>query len=87
MGSAPLGGLLSASSWQSVIESASGLSAWCLTVAMASVGLGTQVSRLRGLGFRPLAAGLVAALVVGIISAGLILALGPRLEALAHFNL
>ena len=54
---------------------------------MASVGLGTQISRLRGLGFRPLAAGLVAALVVGILSASLILALGPRLEALAEFNL
>jgi uncharacterized membrane protein YadS len=51
---------------------------------MASVGLGTQLSRLKGLGFRPLAAGLAAALVVGVLSSGLILAMGSQLEALAQ---
>jgi uncharacterized integral membrane protein (TIGR00698 family) len=83
MGDAPFGGLLSPGSWASAIEGASTLSAWCLTVAMASVGLGTQISRLRVLGLRPLAAGLVAALVVGIFSAGLILVFGSALESLA----
>ena len=83
MGDAPFGGVLSPGTWQSVIEGASTLSAWCLTVAMASIGLGTQISRLRALGIRPLAAGLVAALVVGILSVGLILAFGNALESLA----
>ena len=83
MGDAPFGGLLSPGAWESTIGGVSTLSAWCLTVAMASVGLGTQISRLRGLGLRPLAAGLIAALVVGILSAGLILVFGSDLESLA----
>jgi uncharacterized membrane protein YadS len=40
---------------------------------MASVGLGTHLGRLRKLGFRPLLVGLVAALTVGTVSAGLLL--------------
>jgi len=84
MGDLPFWGLLSVSAWDSLLAGASSLSAWCLTVAMASVGLGTQLSRLRGLGLRPLGAGLAAALVVGLLSAGLILAFGSNLEMLSH---
>ncbi len=84
MGDAPFGGLISLSAWDSLLTGASSLSAWCLTVAMASVGLGTQLSRLRGLGLRPLGAGLAAALVVGLLSAGLILAFGSDLEMLSQ---
>ena len=83
LGDVPWGGLLSSSQWQAVIDGASTLSAWCLTVAMASVGLGTQISRLRGLGLRPLIAGLVAALVVGAISGGLLLVFGAELASFA----
>jgi len=82
IGEVPWGGLISLGQWQAVIEGVSTLSAWCLTVAMASVGLGTQLSRLRGLGLRPLLAGLVAALVVGLISGGLLLAFGTQLAAI-----
>ena len=39
--------------------------AWCLTLAMASVGLGTGLSRIRRLGWKAFAVGLAAALVVG----------------------
>lgn len=39
---------------------------------MASVGLGTNLRRLRTLGLKPLGVGLVAALSVGVVSAGLI---------------
>jgi len=84
MGDVPFAGLLSATQWEAAIANASALSAWCLTIAMASVGLGTQISRLRVLGLRPLAVGLVAALVVGVISAVLIFALGPQLQWLAQ---
>ncbi len=39
---------------------------------MASVGLGTNLKRLRELGFKPLAAGFAAAMIVGGVAAGLI---------------
>ncbi|MEO1573658.1 MAG: putative sulfate exporter family transporter [Pseudomonadota bacterium] len=41
---------------------------FCLTVAMAAVGLGTDLSTLRDTGFRPLAVGLASALMVGVVS-------------------
>lgn len=47
------------------------LEAWAgrlLAVAMAAVGLGTRMSKLKGLGLRPLYAGLGAALAVGLLS-------------------
>ena len=69
LGDSPFAGWLTASTWLSVIDFTENLSAWCLTVAMASVGLGTHLQRLRGLGLRPLGVGLVAALVVGAVSA------------------
>jgi uncharacterized membrane protein YadS len=43
---------------------------------MAAVGLGTSLERMRALGLRPLAAGLVTALAVGGVSAFLIRAFG-----------
>jgi uncharacterized membrane protein YadS len=52
-----------------------GASGWCLTLAMAAVGLGTDLSRLRSLGVRPLVVGFAAALTVGVVSATLIRAL------------
>jgi uncharacterized integral membrane protein (TIGR00698 family) len=72
-GDAPFGGLLTPSQWGSAIDTISSASSWLLAVAMASVGLGTHLGRLRKLGFRPLLVGLVAALTVGTVSAGLLL--------------
>ena len=72
LGEAPFAGLLSAAQWTAGIGFLSTLSAWCLTVAMASVGLGTNLKRLRSLGLKPLGVGLAAALTVGVVSAGLI---------------
>jgi len=83
-GDAPFGGLLGAAEWTAAIGFVSTLSAWCLTVAMASVGLGTNLKRLRGLGLRPLGVGLAAALAVGVASAALIHALAPWLAGLLH---
>jgi len=71
-GSAPFGGLISQSSWTELTESLSRASTACLAVAMAAVGLGTSLERLRRLGLRPLAVGLAAALAVGGMSAVLI---------------
>ena len=69
LGGAPFGGLLAAGSWKSVISSVSWLSGWCLAVAMASVGVGTDVGRMRSLGWKPLGVGLCAGFTVGAVSA------------------
>jgi uncharacterized integral membrane protein (TIGR00698 family) len=72
LGDAPFAGLLSDAQWKSSIAFTTKVSSWCLTMAMASVGLGTNLKRLRSLGLKPLAAGLAAALIVGAVAAGLI---------------
>ena len=72
LGEAPFAGLLTSAQWNAGIGFVSVLSAWCLTVAMASVGLGTNLRRLQNLGLKPLGVGLAAALTVGGVSAGLI---------------
>ncbi|MCP3985199.1 MAG: putative sulfate exporter family transporter [bacterium] len=77
LGDAPFGGLLTAETWSDLIRLVSTVSAWSLTIAMAAVGLGTNLKRLRSLGLRPLAAGLVAALSVGVVSAVLVRVVVP----------
>jgi len=73
-GAEPFGGLLSAGQWERVISGVSSVSTWLLAIAMAAVGLGTHLGRLRKLGLRPLLVGLVAALTVGTVSGTLLLA-------------
>ena len=77
LGDAPFGGVLTAASWASALHGISTVSAWCLTVAMAAVGLGTNLRQLRTLGLKPLGVGLVAALTVGLVSAALIRGFAP----------
>ena len=72
LGEEPFGGMLDGAVWTRTVELGVGASGWCLTLAMAAVGLGTDLSRLRSLGVRPLLVGLVAALTVGAVSATLI---------------
>ena len=57
------------------------LSSWGRTMAVAAVGRGSNLKRLRGLGLKPLAAGLAAALIVGGVAAGLIHLLASTLTA------
>jgi uncharacterized membrane protein YadS len=52
-------------------------------MAMASVGLGTNVKRLRSLGLKPVTTGLAAALIVGAVSAALIHLLASNLAVTA----
>ncbi|MEB2345413.1 MAG: putative sulfate exporter family transporter [Deltaproteobacteria bacterium] len=70
-------GLLAPETWHAGLDAAAWLSSACLTVAMASVGLGTHLARLRSLGLRPLAAGLWIALAVGAVSFAVIRLLEP----------
>ena len=61
-------GILSPEFWDQLIEVTTFVASLCLAVAMAAVGLGTSMSRLRGLGLKPLAVGLAAAALVGGVS-------------------
>jgi uncharacterized integral membrane protein (TIGR00698 family) len=65
-------GVLEPKTWTALIDGVTGVSSFCLAIAMASVGLGTSLTRLRGLGLRPLMVGLVAALLVGGVSYSMI---------------
>ncbi len=58
--------------WPATIGLIENAAAWCLMLAMAAVGLGTDLKRLMGLGVKPFAAGLLAALLAGAVSLGLI---------------
>ena len=69
-------GLLSSETWHELNVLAQSVAKWCLMIAMASIGLGTSIKRLRILGLRPLVAGLFAAALVGGVSVGLVKALG-----------
>jgi uncharacterized integral membrane protein (TIGR00698 family) len=65
--------------WKQFLDRADALAAWCLTIAMASVGLGTGLARVKRLGWKSFAVGLAAAAVVGGVSAGLIISLAGYL--------
>ncbi|MCB1625682.1 MAG: putative sulfate exporter family transporter [Pseudomonadales bacterium] len=62
-------GLLSTELWSSTLLFAQTLSEWCLIAAMAAVGLQTRLDSFAKLGFRPLLLGLIAASLVGVVSA------------------
>ncbi len=64
--------VLSRKDWKAYLHGADVLSGWCLVAAMAGVGLGTGLAKLRVLGWRPLCVGLAAAALVGGVSFGLI---------------
>ncbi|HKQ98576.1 MAG TPA: putative sulfate exporter family transporter, partial [Candidatus Polarisedimenticolia bacterium] len=63
---------LDRATWQSALAGAETVAAWCLAIAMASIGLGTGLERIRKLGVRPMSVGLFAALLVGGVSATLL---------------
>ncbi|MBW2427208.1 MAG: putative sulfate exporter family transporter [Deltaproteobacteria bacterium] len=76
LGTRPFG-LMEPSAWVEIIDGTTWVATLCLAIAMASVGLGTSFSRLRGLGLRPLGVGFMAALLVGAMSYLLVRLLGP----------
>src|SRR5690606_9793268 len=73
MGEKPLG-FLESSAWVEFLKQANGVSAVCLTLAMASIGLGTDLKEMRQLGIKPLILGLIATLIVCVCS-GLLISL------------
>jgi len=67
LGSAAFG-LIPRDAWRHGLDVARSAALVCLTVSMAGVGLGTGLAQLRRLGWKPLCAGLAAALVTGAVS-------------------
>lgn len=65
-------GLLPRATWNELLDAGRGASVACLTVAMAGVGLGTSLTQLKRLGWKPLGVGLAAALLVGVVSLTLV---------------
>jgi uncharacterized integral membrane protein (TIGR00698 family) len=72
-------GVIDPADWEQFVKIGGQTAAWLLTIAMASVGLGTSLARLLKLGLRPLAVGLVAALLVGVVSVAMVKLVGPLL--------
>jgi uncharacterized integral membrane protein (TIGR00698 family) len=68
----PAFGLIPTARWQALVEIVKQIAEVCLAVAMASVGLGTDIRDLLSIGLKPLIMGLFAALLVGGVSASLI---------------
>lgn len=65
-------GFLQTESWSAFISFTSTLSIFMLTTAIASVGLGTNISKLKILGWKPLFIGFSAAFIVGGVSYALV---------------
>jgi uncharacterized integral membrane protein (TIGR00698 family) len=61
-------GLWDADTWQSIYDTIKTWAGYLLVVALAAVGLSTNFRSFKGLGFKPFAVGLGAALVVGVVS-------------------
>jgi uncharacterized integral membrane protein (TIGR00698 family) len=66
--------------WDHLLTDAKTLAGWCLAVAMAAVGLGTGLAKLRGLGWKPLSLAMAAAVMVGGVSVTLVKLLGPLIQ-------
>jgi uncharacterized membrane protein YadS len=70
-------GFLDRGTWHRLIDGVAQAAPWLLATAMAAVGLGTGLAKLRGLGWKPFSVGLAAALMVGGVSLALVKLLAP----------
>lgn len=66
--------------WARIIGNASDGASYALAMAMAGVGLGTNLKSLKGLGIKPFYVGLFASLVVGIVSTLAIFLFGAYID-------
>ena len=65
-------GILQPETWDGFVSFSSTVSIFCLSTAIAAVGLGTNVSKLKVLGWKPLCVGFSAAFIVGAVSYALV---------------
>jgi uncharacterized integral membrane protein (TIGR00698 family) len=54
--------------WNMIISNTQDLAKICLTMAMAAVGMSTNLGELREMGYKPFVVGLIAAITVGLVS-------------------
>ncbi|NNC91007.1 MAG: putative sulfate exporter family transporter [Acidimicrobiia bacterium] len=73
-------GLFGAEVWGDLTRWIKTWAEYTLATAMAGVGLGTSITQLKGLGFKPFLVGIAAALAVGIASIGLVTVFGPLIS-------
>lgn len=66
-------GIFSAAEWTNTINFMKQGAEFCLLIAMAAVGLNTSLTSMKSVGIKPLCVGLLAALLVGLVSSSLIL--------------
>jgi len=71
MGASAFGALPKAQ-WEIVVNTLTSISGGCLLIAMAAVGLCTNLASLRQVGLKPLGLGLAAAITTGLLSGSLI---------------
>ena len=69
-------GAFASAQWELLIDFGLEVSSFCITMALAGVGLGTAVSVFRGLGLRPLALGFFTAVSVGLTAVAMLFLLG-----------
>ena len=65
-------GLIERETWSTFQDHVIVVSGWCLTIAMTAVGLGTSLSKLKGLDLKPLCVSFFASVLVGLVSIGMI---------------
>jgi len=73
-------GLFGVEAWGDFTHAIKTWAEYTLATAMAGVGLGTSMTQLKGLGFRPFVVGIAAALAVGVASVGLVSLFGPLIS-------
>ena len=73
-------GMWSPAQWSHGIGLVSDMAGYALAMALAGVGLGTRIKKLKGLGIKPFYVGLFASLVVGVASALSVFLLGGHVR-------
>ena len=73
-------GIWGEEAWGDLVHAIRTTAEYCLAMAMAAVGLGTSVTQLKGLGFKPFVVGIAAAVAVGAVSIGLVFLFAPLIS-------
>jgi uncharacterized integral membrane protein (TIGR00698 family) len=72
-------GFVDRAAWKHLYDEAALIAPWLLATAMAAVGLGTGLAKLKGLGWKPMSVGFAAAVLVGGVSTLLIKLFAPMI--------
>jgi len=73
-------GIWGEEAWGDLVHAIRTTAEYCLAMAMAAVGLGTSITQLKGLGFKPFVVGIAAAVAVGAVSIGLVFLFAPLIS-------